>query len=121
MRIPERVTSKFLEELDACEEDMEVFKKLWPNGCKLSERNLLRAAEKGLDINWFSETILTYLEYGKCSELDYKIGEELAVKQGKDTYWALSVSNIHKCEAIALWKIIGPKLKRQKTLKDKKK
>ena len=52
MKIPRRITYSWLSARKACIEQRKVFKAEWPGGADLTEANLLRAAELGLDLDW---------------------------------------------------------------------
>jgi len=47
-----RITSAFLREYNACENQASIFDAEWPTGAELTLPNLLRAVELGLDIEW---------------------------------------------------------------------
>lgn len=50
------VTVEYLQEAEACEEEVELFQKLFGNSVELTEENLQIAAENKLDIYWFGKT-----------------------------------------------------------------
>ena len=48
------ITAALLRSRGACAQRMNVFIAEWPEGCEVSEANLLRAGELGLDLGWFA-------------------------------------------------------------------
>ena len=54
-----RITTAWLREQRACPEQIEVFKKQWPEGASITEANLLRAAELNLNLGWLATQILS--------------------------------------------------------------
>lgn len=55
--IPPRVTVEWLQERGACPNQVRRFKRLWPDGARVTKTNLLEAAERGLDLWWFGRKI----------------------------------------------------------------
>ena len=55
--LPKHITALWLWEHYACPDQIQVFKSEWPNGAYLTEENLLRAAQLGLDLDWFAVQI----------------------------------------------------------------
>ena len=51
------ITSRHLRAMTACDSQIKKFRKEWPNGVRLLKKNLMRAAEIGLDIPWLVEQI----------------------------------------------------------------
>lgn len=47
------LTSIHLRWLNACDTQVRKFRKEWPDGMKMLKKNLIRAAELGLDVQWF--------------------------------------------------------------------
>ena len=54
-----RVTVKSLRKLRACEDQVALFAAEWPDGVEVSEAVLLRAAEIGLDLDWWAQRVLS--------------------------------------------------------------
>ena len=54
-----RVTRKWLDRHCACPEEVRVFCREWPDGAEISQANLVRAHELGLDLAWFLEQVLS--------------------------------------------------------------
>lgn len=48
-----KITAKMLRDLDACEEEVEVFERLWPTGAYVTCANVAIARAHALDIDWF--------------------------------------------------------------------
>lgn len=57
-----RVTKKLLQELNACEDQVEAFAAEWPDGCEITAENLTRCIALGLNIEWFA-TLIWGAEY----------------------------------------------------------
>ncbi len=70
------ITAKMLIDKRACEEDIEVFERHWPDGCDFTLRNCQIAFEElGLSVNWAAANLLSQQasdEYKKLSEDMYK-------------------------------------------------
>lgn len=47
------ITAEMLDDKWACAEQVEIFEEEWPDGAKLTKKNLLRAAELELGVDWF--------------------------------------------------------------------
>jgi len=106
------ITSDFLREHDACEDQVLIFEAEWPDGAELTLDNLLRAAELGLDIWWLALTVLhistrarfcssvhpAYEKYGRDTRCATK-AFTLSSKGGTQEYIAFK-------EAIAPHKIV---------------
>ena len=54
-----RLTKKMLLEKNACHPAVETFAKEWPDGCDVNRKNVLRASELMLDLDWFASKFLT--------------------------------------------------------------
>ena len=52
------LTADMLSEKDACNYQVIVFEKEWPDGIKITKKAILRAVELELDINWFAYQFL---------------------------------------------------------------
>lgn len=53
LKLPEIVTDRFLRKIRVCEEELAVFRKLWPRGCRITEANIYKALENDLNVSWF--------------------------------------------------------------------
>ncbi len=51
------ITSRHLRAMFACDNQIRKFRREWPDGVRLIRRNLMRAAEIGLDICWLVEEL----------------------------------------------------------------
>lgn len=56
--IPKQITKAWLLNKEACQDQVKVFSKEWPNGAALTRKNLLRAVELGLDLIWLANEVL---------------------------------------------------------------
>ena len=54
-----RVTTTMLENLNACSQQVEIFRAEWPEGCEITKQTVLRAVELKLDIEWAAENLLS--------------------------------------------------------------
>ena len=66
------VTSRFLARLGACEDQLDLFKKVFPRGARLSEASVIKAVEARLDLGWLAAKTLSGLaraEYRKVCAL----------------------------------------------------
>lgn len=52
MDCPRVITADWLREVGACMDEVSVFEGEWPRGAEVTEENVLRAQELGLDIDW---------------------------------------------------------------------
>ena len=52
------LTADMLREKNACNYQVAVFEKEWPDGIKITKKAILRAVELELDINWFAYQFL---------------------------------------------------------------
>jgi len=48
-----------LKEENACEDQVILFEKEWPDGVEVTVEAILRAIELGLDIDWFADNFLS--------------------------------------------------------------
>ena len=53
-----KITPDILREKRACSEQVKLFASEWPEGGEVTEAGLLRAAEVGLDLDWFATNFL---------------------------------------------------------------
>ena len=66
--IPDIITAKWLQKHKACEDQVLIFSKEWPDGAVITRENILRACELSIDIYWFAVVVLTavsFFEYEK--------------------------------------------------------
>ena len=54
-----KITAAMLRKHDACEEQVKVFCKEWPNGAVVNKKNALRAVALRLDVNWAAIMLLS--------------------------------------------------------------
>jgi len=54
-----KVTAEMLRNKDACEDQVEIFEKAFPTGTRVTRRVCLRAAELGLNTDWFALNFLS--------------------------------------------------------------
>ena len=54
---PMKITAKFLAEHDACPEQVALFRKTFPRDGSVTMKNLLKAVEAGLSIDWLDQFI----------------------------------------------------------------
>ena len=75
--LPRMITREWLNACKACEEQADLFEKIWPEGGPVNQETLTSAARAGLDLEWFAEQILpgsfycTYLEKDDTLRADY--------------------------------------------------
>ena len=56
-----KVTSRWLTAQGACKKQKDVFKEEWPRGSAITKGSLTRAAELGLDLEWFANQVIPHL------------------------------------------------------------
>ena len=64
-----RITVEMLKQIDACEDQVELFEQVFPKGAPVSMRSLAKAQKAGLDV-FFAERLLTgpaWAEYEKVT------------------------------------------------------
>ena len=49
-----KVTAQMLRDNGACEYQVKIFEKEWPDGTRITKKACLRAAELGLDTTWYA-------------------------------------------------------------------
>ena len=54
-----KITAQMLRDKGACKNQVETFENEWPNGCNVTRKNCLRAAELRLDFNWAAGWLLS--------------------------------------------------------------
>ncbi len=57
--MPETITLEWLAEQYACEDQIEIFKKVFGDSAELNETNAVKALEAELDLDWLARHILT--------------------------------------------------------------
>lgn len=87
--LPMVIDKTWLTEHYACREHRELFQQEWPDGGKVARKNLARAFEIGLDVNWFAKEILSGLLYETYNEELSKLytiyaATRLTAYEGKD-------------------------------------
>jgi len=53
-----RVTAQMLRDRNACEDQVAIFEREWPDGVNVGIRAARKAVKLGLDLEWFAETFL---------------------------------------------------------------
>ena len=53
-----KLTAEDLAAKDACPDQVEIFRKLWPDGVVPSRRAIFRAAKASLDLSWYADHFL---------------------------------------------------------------
>ena len=93
-----KITSWFLIKLGACEDQLALFKKVFPRGAELSEADVVKAAKAGLHVGWLAENTLSgpaLAEYEKVCDLAWSEFEK-----GRNLAW----SKYEKVRVLALAK-----------------
>ena len=54
-----KITAAMLRKHGACEYQVKIFCKEWPNGAVVNEKNALRAVELELDVGWLATNLLS--------------------------------------------------------------
>ena len=67
MKLP-TITADMLLARGACLDQVEVFRKHWPNGARPTTQTLRKAARLALDLNWFAEEFLSYPAWAAYEE-----------------------------------------------------
>lgn len=73
------ITAAMLRKQYACNSQVVIFKKEWPNGATLSKENLLRAAELDLNLAWHAKHFLPpplWTEYQRLGRWNKGRGHE---------------------------------------------
>lgn len=89
------ITTKWLEEHDACKEEIAVFRKEWGKSAPLTRKNLLRAMQLELNLEWLAAAILAGPVYGTFfATIDkaWKIFRRNPTRQNWETYTAVVVN-----------------------------
>lgn len=82
------ITHEMLLGLDACYRQRVKFRKEWPDGMPLRRKNLLRAAEIGLDVHW------------AASAFSFPVYRSPSLTRQRDTIgWGKDLPGIRKREA----------------------
>lgn len=69
IKVGSLITVAVLEELDACPQHIVIFKKEWPNGMRIRKKNLLRAVQLELGIDWFADEVFKGREHSRYWKL----------------------------------------------------
>ena len=56
------MTVEYLEQHGACPEQVSLFQKIWPNGCKVSLYNFRRAEKQEMNVSWLTCTLSSSAE-----------------------------------------------------------
>ena len=79
-----RITVAMLKRMGACSDEVDTFEREWPCGCAPTKKNILRAQELGLNVDWFMDRALTAsarAEFNKAiapARAEYKKAADLA-------------------------------------------
>ena len=76
-----KITVEILEKFNACEDQIILFKKIFPKGAEPTMENLLLAYDEGLDILWIGDNIFPQ-EYKKFRDSAYE-----EYKKFRDSAW----------------------------------
>lgn len=87
-----KITAAKLRALDACEEYIERFEKLWPKGARVTRANVIKAVNAALPVDWLLERIWSrpaYHEYcdaarqlyGEYTRRWYEISDKYEAKR----------------------------------------
>jgi len=104
------ITADQLREANACEEQVKTFEEEWPDGAHITEENILKAYELGLDLHWFAESFLDspHMDaYDKAMAL-HRDAYEKALAPHMDAYdkaMALHMDAYKKAMALSLCQI----------------
>ena len=60
------ITTAVLEELDACQTEIDRFAAEWPNGAEVNVPNVIRAQDMDLDLVWLAKHLLDTGAYEDC-------------------------------------------------------
>lgn len=55
---PGQVSIETLEKLGACKEQVELFRRTFPDGADFTEPNILQAVAAGLNVDWFGKRVV---------------------------------------------------------------
>jgi len=107
-----KITAAMLEKHDACEEQVKIFRKEWPNGATVNKNNALRAVELELSIDWVAVRLLSgaaLASYWKAEDAALaarRKAEEAAWAKRRAAgaaFWrAVKAAGAERCKAIAL-------------------
>lgn len=95
-----RITRKILEREDACESEVADFEIEWPNGANITLKNIRRAQELGLDIEWVVFQFMSKRAQQRFADLEHewgnkRVGETVTEEEWEDSY-ALNVWEAYK-------------------------
>ena len=63
MHFPLTMTRKWLDNHNACDDQVSLFEETWPQGVTVTQEALANAAKAGLDLEWFAEKVLLRFVY----------------------------------------------------------
>ena len=79
-----KITVGLLKKVRACDSQVELFEKVFPKGCNITERNTLKALQKGLQVDWLIQFVP--YEYKKAYQ-EATATAEKAYQEAKATAW----------------------------------
>lgn len=82
-RVPKKITRRWAQRREACEGQVEIFAKEWPDGAELTRANLMRAAALGLSVAWLAVDLLLP-NTGAERWTDYRILRQRALRRWLD-------------------------------------
>jgi hypothetical protein len=56
--IPSRVTARWVKRHDPCDEGLQAFKEVFPNGAAITKASVRKALANGLDVGWFLGSLI---------------------------------------------------------------
>ncbi|KKN83813.1 hypothetical protein LCGC14_0294660 [marine sediment metagenome] len=62
MRLPKKITAQYLRNKKACEEEVEQFTRVFPNGAEVTRANVIKAQRAKLDLDWFIGSVTGTIE-----------------------------------------------------------
>ena len=93
-----KVTAQMLRDKEACEDQVEVFEREWPDGTRITKKACLRAVELDLDVFWCATKFLTRNQLGAYERAGATA--EGAYRKAGATAWEA----YREAVALALWK-----------------
>ncbi len=98
------VSAKMLREKDACSSEVRIFQKEWPEGAKITFKNVLRALDLNLDIDWLADHCLTAPALKVYVKIDTPAFEAYVEACDRKTTTAADLRAYKKAAATALVK-----------------
>jgi len=83
-----RVTAQMLRDRNACEDQVAIFEREWPDGVNVGIRAARKAVKLGLDLEWFAETFLppaAWADYEKAIAPAWLITRRRQQRRGLST------------------------------------